>query len=307
MSLSLEKSNEIDLLIKRKAIRFRIFGGLGDAVILTPILREVKRRNPMVKIILLGGDDCRPVFENNLSVHKFISYRHYSIKRRVRMLFHNEYDYYLNYGNLLPELFSRNIHAVEVTARMMNLTLSNEQIDIHITPEEDKTALAILNNYSNPVLIQITSSGSSNKNWSIEKWNTLVKRMSKKITFIQVGLRSETPVEGTINLLGKTTLRESMALLKNVSSFVTVDSFMNNASNAFLTKGVVLFGASSPIQWGYPNNINLYVKQHCSPCIGIVRGNRCPYDVTCMKQISVENVQAALEKQLIAANGGPIN
>jgi hypothetical protein len=91
-----------------------------------------------------------------------------------------------------------------------------------------------------------------------------------------------------------------MALLSKCHAFSGMDSFFSHCTNAFGLTGVVLFGDSSPVVWGHPNNINLYKELRCSPCIDILQGYECPYGLPCLNTITpnevIEALKSALEK-----------
>ncbi|MFT5822324.1 MAG: ADP-heptose:LPS heptosyltransferase [Crocinitomix sp.] len=282
----------------RKKYRFKIYGGRGDAILLTPTLKELKRREPECEIAVFGLKSYRTLFENNPSIDRYIELNTWTTTADFfRIAFRFDKSLYLNYGTLKPSIFCKGLHATEIIANMIDLNLTDPQAEICMTAAEDEKAKALLNQYKNPVLIQITSNCSSNQNWPMDRWEKLVDQMPD-CTFLQVGTASEEVVKGSISLLGKTNMRESLSLLKHVGSFVGVDSFFNHASNAFLTKGVVLFGPSHPAMWGYSHNINLYTKLPCAPCIDVLGGNPCPYNSPCMDLIEVEHVKSAILSQL---------
>lgn len=286
-----------------KKYRIGLSGGLGDALMHTVIIEALKKNDPSAKIILYGKENCRAIFLHNPSVDKFIRFNFFARLLYHFRLFIGIKHIKLAYGSLQPSLNFRNIHAIEIMANMIGLWIRDEKIRVYLTEKEDNHAKELLESYKNPVLLQITSNSSSNQNWPIENWNRLVNEMTD-YTFLQVGTDGEERVEGSINLLGKTDLRETFALLKNVKSFVAVDSFLNNASAAFLTKGCVLFGPSPPDIWGYDNNINLFKAPKCGPCIDTLRMTPCPYNKICMREISVEEVKMALRSQMNAKADG---
>ncbi|MFT5822553.1 MAG: ADP-heptose:LPS heptosyltransferase [Crocinitomix sp.] len=280
-----------------KKYRFKVWGGLGDAAILTTVLKDLKRREPDARIIVFGKKLFEPLFVNNPTIDKYQSLNFFNTVADIfKMIFKMDKSIFLD-GDPQSSLFDRHSHTVDVLAKMLNGPFDDKRLEIYTTPAEDAKANAILDQYEKTVLIQITSDSSSNQNWAIERWEELIERMPDH-TFIQVGLGREEIVKGAVNLLGKTSIRESLALIKNVDSYIGVDSFMNHASNAFFTRGVVLFGPSTPEHWGYPNNINLYNKLRCSPCMDVLGANPCPYNAECMDLITVEHVQNALETQL---------
>ena len=145
--------------------------------------------------------------------------------------------------------------------------------------------------------MHIHSKSSQNHHWELENWEELIKQLPD-YTFIQLGLKTEPEVKGALDWRGKTLFREALCLLKYADSFVGVDSNMAHATNAFDMPGVVLFGDSSPVHWGKPNNINIYKEVECSPCYYELWHERCPYGHECMKLITVEDVKKALIQQM---------
>ena len=105
--------------------------------------------------------------------------------------------------------------------------------------------------------------------------------------------------EGVINLAGKTSLRELMALINSCSIFLTNDSGPMHIAAALHVPLLALFGSTSEIKTG-PYGTNSLIHKHveCSPCYK----RTCPIDFRCMKSIEVEEVYQELQK-LISDQG----
>jgi ADP-heptose:LPS heptosyltransferase len=151
----------------------------------------------------------------------------------------------------------------------------------------------------NPVVIHVHSNGLSSKNWPLEKWQELLDTLPG-YTFVQLGVADDPKMEGAVDCRGKASLRETFALIKHASGFIGVDSSLAHVTNAFGVPGVVLFGPSSPENWGHANNINVYKKLICSPCIPLLQ--HCPYQKECIKTIAVDEVRAAVLQHIVARN-----
>jgi ADP-heptose:LPS heptosyltransferase len=203
----------------------------------------------------------------------------------------------LRYGFLRPSLFYQK-GAAEILAEMLDVKLSDATAEIFLTAAEEEKASSVLSQYDNPVIINPSTIFSKNKEWRPERWDELVQSLPG-YTFIQLGLKDEEPlIKGAIDLRGQFGLRESMALLKHALCYVGVDSFLAHVTNAVQTPGVVLFGPSSPVIWGHPENVNIYKKVQCSPCIDILHKDECPYSRECMTGITVEEVREAVTIQV---------
>ena len=278
--------------------RILTMGGIGDILLMTPAIRALKEQRPNEKLIVFCWNESHAeIFKNNPFVDEIklatfkdspIDYILYFLKLLPVNIYH--------YAQLSPSKFYKK-NATEIIAEMAKVELKQKNIEIYLSNEEEQQAQETLSLYRNPVMIHVTSHCSKNQEWEVENWEELISLNPDK-TFLQLGLTNEPQINGSINLLGKTSLREAFALIKYAKSFVGVISSFAHATNAFDTKGVVLFGPSTPIVWGHSNNINLSVDMSCSPCIDVLFNSPCPFNKTCMKAISVVDVHEALNRQL---------
>ncbi len=109
-----------------------------------------------------------------------------------------------------------------------------------------------------------------------------------------------------LNLAGKTSLRELMALLKLCRVLVTNDSGPMHVAAALGTPVVVPFGSTSPELTGpglpgAPGHYVLRAGAACAPCYRRV----CPIDFRCMQGITVERVVSAVRQALGSQPSGP--
>ena len=290
-------------LKKKKKFRIISWGGIGDALLLTPAFKSIKVQHPDAHITVYYPRSAhKQVFLHNPYVD---SLKKYNLLAAPLTMLRYRFDpgaFQLPaYGTLYPSKFYR-CSASEIMAEMMNVAMLDRQIAVYLTDQECKAGASVMATYRNPVVMQIISQCSDNKNWTANKWGKLVAAMPDH-TFIQLGAKGETPIAGAVQMLGLS-LRESFALLKHAAGFVGPDSCLAHASNAFQVPGVVLFGPSTPIVWGHPNNINLYRGLPCSPCLDILLGETCPYGKKCM-EFTVEEVKNSLISQMAAYRSPP--
>ncbi len=96
-----------------------------------------------------------------------------------------------------------------------------------------------------------------------------------------------------INLSGKTSLRELMALISICNVFVSNDSGPMHIADALEVPLVALFGSTSAILTGPSKSKSVVQKQvSCSPCFK----RECPIDFRCMKNIEARDVIKEIEK-----------
>jgi ADP-heptose:LPS heptosyltransferase len=282
---------------KQPQVRIISWGGIGDALLLTPAFSAIKARHPGTKLhVYYPIEPHRQIFQDNPHIDslKKFSVRGAPIGKLRHYLKRGDFAT-PSYGALYPSKFYQ-VSAVKIIGEMLDVEIPTPHIELYLTDKELATGAARLAPYNNPILMQGVSGCSGNKNWEAVNWQKLVALMPE-YTFIQLGGKGETPVEGAINLTGLT-LRESFAMMKHARAFVGVDSCFAHASNAFDLPGVVLFGPSTPLVWGHNNNINLYKQLSCAPCLDILLFDPCPYGKKCM-EFTPEEVRDALLKQLL--------
>jgi lipopolysaccharide heptosyltransferase II len=178
-----------------------------------------------------------------------------------------------------------------------------EGLDLFISDEEIKKVKGLLEEFGLErfVLIHIGANWPA-KRWSQDKWGSLIDLIRGRlgihvvITGTSVDLSTANQIrERTslkpISLVGKTSLRELMALIKLADLFIGVDSAPYHIAYALGTKAIGLYGPTSPSITGpyRPKGEAVYIHKErvCKvPCYL----KECPYDFKCMKQINVEEV-----------------
>jgi ADP-heptose:LPS heptosyltransferase len=281
-----------------KPYRIIIAGGLGDVLLTTPTIKALKEAEPRRKIYLYCMNVRQQgIFENNPHVDRLsntsffrnpLAFTKYALKWAD---FHTDF-----YAGLLPTAFSGK-NAKDLIAGLHQLELKDDQVQIFLSEKEEQMARSVMGRYKDPIVMHITSKTSKNQEWELENWENLVKSMPD-YTFLQLGISSEKKVSNAVDLRDQFSFRDTLALIKYAKSFVGVNSSFSHATNAFNIPGVVLFGPAQPAVWGHANNINLYKPVRCSPCLDLLFSSACPYEKKCMNNISVEEVRAALLRQV---------
>lgn len=149
------------------------------------------------------------------------------------------------------------------------------------------------------------------RTWPIEHYNELTKLLKSRYPNIQIvqlgGSASKCiSIDGVdINLVGKTTFGECMALLDASTLHIDCECGMTHVRHFLCKKpSVVLFGPTSPITKGHPENINLRSNVcNCELCEWLIGGNwqhKCIKTGTnfapCMHAITPQMVMDAIKK-----------
>ncbi|HEU64116.1 MAG: ADP-heptose--LPS heptosyltransferase 2 [Candidatus Anoxychlamydiales bacterium] len=137
------------------------------------------------------------------------------------------------------------------------------------------------------------------KCWPIERYKEVAKRLcsNEKNFIVFLGDFDSRDViknicldmpDRVINLAGKTTLRELVALISQLDLFLTNDSGPMHIAAGFDIDQIALFGSTSDVLTGPYSEKAIVInkKVECSPCYKRV----CPIDFRCMLKISVDEV-----------------
>lgn len=101
-----------------------------------------------------------------------------------------------------------------------------------------------------------------------------------------------------IDLAGKTSLRDAMAVMARCALFISNDSGLMHVAAALGVPVIAIFGSTNPITTGPVGSKSIIIQKKvaCSPCLKTT----CPTDFRCMDMIQAEDVYQAA-KQLITA------
>jgi len=140
------------------------------------------------------------------------------------------------------------------------------------------------------------------KRWLPERFAQLASLLDKKFgaTILLFGSNSDKPITGAIaqmsnvpsvDLAGKTSLREAIALMSRCRLFISNDSGLMHIAGALNMPLVAIFGSTNHITTAPLGSHSTIVRHQvsCSPCLR----PQCPTDFRCMKLITVADVFAA--------------
>lgn len=178
------------------------------------------------------------------------------------------------------------------------------------TVEEDATASVLLSehgiNTMRPLLgINAGATFGSAKRWYPERFAAVARRLAETwgAQVILFGGPDEVELVSAIeqhlaghclNLAGKTSVRQLMALIKRCDFFVTNDSGPMHIAAAFGVPLVAIFGPTDHVGTAPCSDRAVVVRQatECAPC----KLRACPTDHRCMTAVTVEDVVRAADQ-----------
>jgi len=222
--------------------------------------------------------------------------------KEFNWLFNNEHLDYV--GDELPKLR----HYLKFTDRLglsepRSLDFGFSCLDLESTGPSD------LGQIEDPFVAVVIGSSWESKNWFLDHYCQLVRDIlnSMGMYVVLVGHRQDTTLAlrlsdsinapGLINLVGKTSLLELVAVLKAAAVGVGPDSGPGHLAAAVGTPYVSLFGPTAPARTAPYGSEHLVVQSEsdCAPCYK----KRCPgLDRVCMRLISPEKVKEKLVEAL---------
>jgi len=129
--------------------------------------------------------------------------------------------------------------------------------------------------------------------WAIERWGAKVIVLGSQREQDICKSLSQTMKHTPVDVCGRTTLGEAMALIKRCHFFVTNDSGLMHVAAALGRPMVAIFGSTDPDATG-PINQKAKIVKHdieCAPCLE----PKCPLDFHCMLEIEPSEVWHEME------------
>jgi len=206
----------------------------------------------------------------------------------------------------------RTIHQVHYYQELLvdlGLTAGPDELFLTVHNQARERAAKLLNGASGPIVgLNPGASYGPAKRWPVEKYAQLAGQLVNKLDarIIVFGTEADQQAAGVIkhgcghviDLTGKTSLAEAMALIDLCAVFVTNDSGLMHVAAALQTPLVAVFGSTNPLTTG-PYSDNAVVIRHPMPCSPCMKTD-CRGDFACMENIGPDEVGAAVTKLLVS-------
>ncbi len=264
-------------------VHIRRHGGLGDVLMCTPGLRELKRRNPCCHVTfytdypdLVAGlpfiDNVRPSAESPNGTIRLAYENSVPPRRHIARIFSDQLG----------------LRAADVRPACV--------VDRELVEGYRRDWRCLLR----PVIVvnRRAAGWTPNKNWPDAHWETLIDRLLSWCTIIEVGTgnfaRQPRCHVGYLDLIGRTTLPQLVATIASSDLHVGPVTGTVHIAAAVGTPSVVIYGGyEHPDCSAYPGNINLYSPVECAPCW---LQEPCPYGKKCLQMITPTEVESALNR-----------
>ena len=267
----------------RRSVHICRSGALGDVLMCTPAMRALKQANPRCRIHFYT--DYPDVVRGLWYVDEISS----SGKRPRRSL-------WMAYEGEPP----RRCHLARIMGKRIGVLVKDVRPDCYINKKLVEQFRSIWQDLPHPHILVQRRAGAftPNKNWPDDFWKQLMAITLKFGTVIEIGEYREDQAHFTfpnyIDLRGKTDLQELVAAIAAADILVGPVSGPVHIASAVCTPAVVILGGYEvPENTLYPGNKVLYTPIECSPCW---LKTPCPIDRECLRRISPQSVQKAIDE-----------
>jgi len=138
--------------------------------------------------------------------------------------------------------------------------------------------------------------------WSCGRWGAKVVLVGSEKDGATCSDLSRAMKYEVLNLCGKTSLGEAMALIRRCRIFVSNDSGLMHVAAALGVPTVAIFGSTDPIATG-PRGRHARIVKHdlaCSPCLK----PECRIGYRCLLSVQADEVWEVMEKLRVEVEGG---
>lgn len=249
-------------------------GGLGDNTLLTPVLREIKRRWPQVKIAHAGIKELQQSIQNLPFIDELVDYP-------VPLAKAQEYDGWIFLeGAIENNEDAKTLHSVDAVAKFIGLTLSEDcdKVQAYVPTEKERSWVL----WAYPripgvkrLCVQVGATAAC-RTYPMQKTGEVIAEMlAKGWEVFLLGAPGEIkpqkdPKPGLRIVSDGVTFRQRAALVETCDCFLGPDSSLVHVAGAMKVPAVALYG---PFPWqvrtAYNPTTHALTRKEgfsCSPC-----------------------------------------
>ena len=261
-------------------------GGLGDALMLSGVLKQVFDRDSTKRFHLVDRAKYRAILEGHPAIASISN--PLPGAEFIRTDYWTHQDFRIKKGR-----------AYQVLARLFGLeTPAEELLYVGWKMQEDPLLMGAIpwNRYN--VLIS-HSSVAPRKELPLTTWERLVAMLAEQdVLAVQATKLHDRYIRGAYNLLGLTTPRQLISMVGRFDAVITSDSFLMHAAHLCAVPAVAVWGPTDHRVYGYAEQVHLQAQPECEfpgGCLGPEHpdfyASDCPRgDAHCMKSLTAEAV-----------------
>jgi hypothetical protein len=278
--------------MKEEPLWINPIGGLGDTLMLSGVLKLVIEGSPERRFNLVRRTSYLSILKGHPAI-ECVGFPPPDSKIIGT-------DYWA-----FDELGGGEHRAFQILARIFGLSTPVEE-RLYLPPGgEEHDILQDMLPWTGEQIIIAPNSESPRKIMNYDRWEELVSRIESPGRLImQVGKKGERHIRGAYSLLGLTTPRQLISLLRRVNLVITADNFVMHAAHLAGIPAIVLWGPTTHETFGYREQKHLDSPTNCperADCLGARHPDHyhlpCPHgDEHCLNRITIDEIYLALDE-----------
>ena len=323
-----EKDSRVWEITRTKKIKPKILCtadramGLGDGIMLSSTLNDLSE-NYDVRII------CSESSYNVVKLWNGYNGIEVFNMNQQGLFYTNDFYkcYNLIYWDTYNTLRQYPHHALNMIRKTAELPLYTKDSkrklpDIPIPNDIEEKVKRFFSSFNKPIILTSPLMSYWNKMIDNYKYLQTIDHLMDDHTVIQIGggnIPKQMAHTKAINLIDQTSLEQSLAMIKHADLVISCDSFIQHAASHMKTPAVVMFCGTSPEEFGYPYNVNIFHPEIAGCQTKCARPMRWLYDYDykdrsnwnsrsevgwvcpsklCERAITVEEIVKAAKRQL---------
>lgn len=301
--------------MKERNILFVMLRTLGDVMLATTLVHELKREYPGHRIFFYTNSPYDELLRNNPDIHEVRVSREWvfdmifmewaSSNGRFDMAFF-PYQVRKECNIWHQEEETRHQHLVDFYWTRMGMHRPITERECYIYPsdkdhEESKKYMSL----DVPRIALHSTTGVQTKDWT--HFDELAEELRKAgYGCVQIGLSSDKPIAGAVDLRGKMSLLGLADFVSKCAAFVGLDSGISYIADAMKkVPTIVIQGSTNPVTSGPISSrvIHLFAEDTgYEDCRTIRCHANCRHERNCIEEVTVDHVLEKLEPILAAWN-----
>jgi len=275
--------------------------GLGDILISTAIIKQIRKNNPKANITYSTRPEAHDILLHNTDLNSVIS-TSYNRTEFEKIL--GSYDEHYFLGKMTEDYTEKRNQQprIDSMSDLFNIPLDSKKPELFLT--EDEKRLGKKHMKDNKVNIVFCMEGMEKyRRWRLDYLTELLNKFNdNKYNLIVVGTKPiETPAH-VINLTTITNMRELFGIIFNANLVVSTDNFVSHIAAAFDIQSVILY-TTIPAEWRssyYKNAKAIQSPIDCSPCWNLYKFNprTCSFNGECINRITPDIVAQQMRKKI---------
>jgi len=260
----------------------RTSNGLGDNLLLSMILPELRKKHPDRRIVV--ETPWPEIFANNPNADWVTGLHMKTTRRHIKPRYHVE-------ETTTASIYEQTMAYVGERRKA--------QPRLYLTEEE---TTGIRERYPFPYLALCPTGErdffANRKEWGLPNFQRL-RDLLAGFQVVQIGLPGDPLLERVID--GRElTVRETAAVIRQSLLFLGLEGGLMHLARSVGSRAVIIYGGLvRPEISGYDENVNVYNAVACSPCFHSDRRHEPCESMACMKGISPEQVFEMITSRLL--------